>query len=357
MKIAFVIGNLYGGGAERVASILANRLNSDGHEVYIIVIASDKVIYDISPNVKIIKCIKTSKVKGLGFVNRVYSIRKELKRISPDVCISFTVGVNIYSVLSNIGLRNKLILAERNDPRFDPASRLGKLLRKLLYVHADGFVFQTDGERAYFSKSIQCRSVIIPNPLNPDIPEPFIGEKEKKFVAIGRLFPQKRMDLAIDAFAEVFKKITDFTFEIYGDGPLFNEINEHIETIGMKGRIILCGSHKDIYERIKKAYGFILSSDYEGISNAMLEAMALGIPTISTDYPSGGARAFIDNKVNGLLVPVGSKEELVKAIEFLIDNPEEAAIISRNSIEIRDNISMDLIIGKWTDYIQKMITQ
>lgn len=355
MKIAFVVGNLYAGGAERVASLIANRLDADGHEVYIIVIASDKITYNISPNVKIIKCIKKSNVKGLGFINRVISIREELKNISPDVCISFTVGVNIYAVLANVRLKNRLVLAERNDPHYDPSSKIERFLRRILYLQADGYVFQTEGEKSFFSKRIQNKSVVIPNPLNPEIPEPYMGVRKKKFVTVGRLFPQKRIDLAIGAFAEACSERQDYKLEIYGDGPLHNELAQYIEEIGMEDRIILCGAHKDIYDKIKDAYGFILSSDYEGISNAMLEAMALGVPTISTDYPSGGAREFITNKVNGLLVPVGSKTELINAIRYLIDNPADAEKIGKNSAEIRKSIKMDKIINAWTEYICKMM--
>ncbi|MDO4589713.1 MAG: glycosyltransferase family 4 protein [Fusobacterium sp.] len=355
MRILFLIGSLAGGGAERVVSELANSMVEKKDKVSIITVASDKKCYYISPKVKLIDCSQRTSVVGINFLKRINEIRKWIKEIKPDVIISFTVAVNIYSVLSCIGLEPKLILAERNDPRFDPASKVARILRKLLYPLADNYVFQTNGEKEFFSKKIQKRSSVIPNPVNPNLPRPYEGKREKRFVTAVRLEPQKNIKMAIDAFRNVVKKHQDYIFEIYGEGPLYNDLQEYINELSLSNSVFLMGRTDKLYERIRKASGFVLSSDYEGISNSMIEAMALGLPTISTDYPSGGARDMIITGENGWLVPVGNSEKMSSIMCEVIENNEKTLEIRRNAVGIRDKLDVNKIRTMWIDYIKRCI--
>lgn len=351
MKILFVIGSLTGGGAERVISELANNMTESGNCVSVLTIASSKVGYHVSDKVSIIDCSQRKNIAGISFIKRVKKMRKEIKLINPDVVISFTVAVNIYSILSCLGLKTRLVLAERNDPRYDPTGKVSRVLRKILYPLADNFVFQTNGEKEFFSKSIQKRSTVIPNPVNPNLPEPYQGERDKRFVTAVRLVPQKNLKMAIDAFAMAVKKHPEYIFEIYGDGPQRQELQNYIDDKNLSGTVFLKGRSDDIYNDIKSASGFILSSNYEGISNSMIEAMALGIPTVSTDYPSGGARELIKHGVNGFLVPVNGADEMSIVILNLIENEDLRLSIKHNAVEIRQKLNIDCIVKKWFDYI------
>lgn len=353
MKILFIIGSLAGGGAERVVSELANHMAEENEKISILTIASSKIGYEISQKVNVIDCSQRTSVAGVNFLKRINKIRYAIKTVKPDVIISFTVAVNIYSVLSCVGLKIKLILAERNDPRYDPTGRLARTLRSILYPMASNYVFQTNGEKEFFPKRIQKKSIVIPNPVNPNLPEPYEGEREKRFVTAVRLAPQKNITMAIDAFEEVIKKYPEYIFEIYGDGPLRDELQKYIEKKSLMNNVFLKGRSDDLYNDINSASGFILSSNYEGISNSMIEAMALGLPTISTDYPSGGARELIRDHKNGLLVPVGDKETLSKYILELIENKQLARAISEQCIDIREKLEINSIISIWQKYIEQ----
>lgn len=351
MKIVFAVGSLSGGGAERVVAEIATEMAEKGHEVSVMLVASMENTYGVSEKVKIINCAHN--YKSYGFFQRTKDIRRKIKEINPNAFVSFTVAVNIYSVLSCIGLPTRLILAERNDPRYDPKSKLFRIARKVLYPFADYYVFQTEGEQQFFSKKIQNRSIVIPNPVNPNLPEVYQGERTKRFVAAVRLAPQKNLKMAIDAFKMVAEKHEEFIFEIFGHGPLEMELKQYVVENELQGKVVFQGNSKQLYQDIADAYGFVMSSDYEGISNSMLEAMALGIPTISTDYPSGGARENIVNGYNGILVPVGDTKRMAEAMELLIESPDLAKKISENSVSIREKLDVGKITGKWIDYLEK----
>lgn len=355
MKVLFIIGSLAGGGAERVVSELANSMAEKNDEISILTVASPKIEYDISQKVNVIDCSRRTSAVGINFLKRILRIRHIIRLINPDVVISFTVAVNIYSVISCIGLRTKLILAERNDPRYDPARAMPRVLRKVLYPLADNFVFQTNGEKEFFAKGIQKRSAVIPNPVNPNLPEPYQGKREKRFVTAVRLVPQKNLVMAINAFERVVKRYPDYVFEIYGDGPLKDELQNYIMKRSLMNNVILKGRSDNLYHDINRASGFILSSDYEGISNSMIEAMALGIPTISTDYPSGGARELIASGVNGYLASVGDSIQMSKCICSIIEDEEHAVNIGKNAINIRQKLNVDVIMDKWMKYINSCI--
>lgn len=354
MKILFIIGSLAGGGAERVVSELATNM-SDTNDVYIMMIASSKVEYNISNNIKLIDCSKRLSIPGINFIKRIIAMKRAIKDINPNICISFTVSVNIYAILACLGIKTKLIVAERNDPRFDPSSKILRILRRILYPFANNYVFQTNGEKEFFSKKIQKKSVVIPNPVNPNLPNPYIGKREKRFVTAVRLVPQKNLTLAIDAFERVVKKYPEYMFEIYGEGPLKEELQNYIEKKCLKKNILLKGRSNDLYNDINSASGFILSSNYEGISNSMIEAMALGIPTISTDYPSGGARENIEDHRNGILIPVNDLDALIHGITELICNDDLASKISKESIKLKDKLDIKIITSIWKEYIESSI--
>jgi GalNAc-alpha-(1->4)-GalNAc-alpha-(1->3)-diNAcBac-PP-undecaprenol alpha-1,4-N-acetyl-D-galactosaminyltransferase len=353
MKIMFVVGSLSGGGAERVVAELSSKLSEQGHDVYVALIASMKTTYNISEKVTLLDCTRRYRVPGLGFAKRALQIRKMIVKYRPDVVVSFTVAVNIYTVLSRIGTRTQLVLAERNDPRFDPAKKSARIARKLLYPFADSFVFQTEGEKEFFSKKIQKRSLVIYNPVNPDIPQPFAGERRLVFTSVARLEPQKNIKMTIDAFKRGSNGRPEFSLEIYGDGSLKNELEDYIKEQNLSGRVLLKGASNTVYEDIKDCFGFLLSSNYEGMSNSLIEAMALGLPVISTDCPSGGAREIIKDSVNGFLVPVGDTVSMAEKIKLLINDEKLQNAVSREAIKIRQTLDINKISNQWVLFLRQ----
>lgn len=352
MKIVFISAGLGGGGAERVVSQLASEMAERGHTVTVIIMGSNNKTYGVSEKVQVIDCTMNLGAAGISFLRRVFLIRKKVRELSPNVCISFNTTVNLYSALACSYLGRKLILSERNDPICYPAGKFSRALRTLLYKSKYKYVFQTNEAKSFFSKSIQKNGTVIFNPINSEMPDVFEGERTKRIVTAARLEPQKNLKMAIDAFARFNVHYPEYVFEIYGDGSLRNSLFEYVENNGLQNKVILKGASKTLYSDINDASAFVLSSDYEGMSNSMLEAMALGIPTVSTDYPSGGARAVINNGENGFLVPVGDADAMCNALITLVQDSKLANKISKNGVALRDSLSLKAITEKWLEFIE-----
>lgn len=353
MHIIFVSASIGGGGAERVVAELAAQMSEQGHRVEIVTIGSQKKDYHLPADISVINCAQKGKIPGLSFLGRVCRLRKVVKERQPDACISFNTTVNIYAALACADMGRKLILAERNDPVSYPSSKVYRFLRDRLYRGKFRYAFQTEEAKQFFSKKIQNNSAVIFNPINSAMPAVYEGQRSKRFVMAGRLEPQKNLIMAIDAFSMLKESHPEYVLEIYGEGMQKAQIEEYIIAQALSPWVKLMGRSNRLYEDILDATAFVLSSDFEGMSNSMLEAMALGIPTISTDYPSGGARAVIRNGENGLLIPVGDTQALHAAMKRVIDEPELAQCLSANGEKLRKELSVASITEQWLTFVSQ----
>lgn len=243
----------------------------------------------------------------------------------------------------------KIISSERNDPRKEPVSNIKKKIRDFCYNHADVLVCQTQMAVDLLKKrGVKTKYVLISNPITPNLPE-WEGFESKNIITAARLTIQKNLPLLIDAFNEVHKIHPDYKLTIYGEGELRKYLENLVTDKGLQGIVTLPGFSTNIHEVMKNAYMYVSSSDYEGISNSMLEALGIGLPCICTDCPVGGARMCIKNYVSGLLVEVGNKDQLVNAMNYLIDNKGMAKSYSRESRKINDLYSLEKITRKWIE--------
>lgn len=243
-----------------------------------------------------------------------------------------------------------MILSERSDPNKCEFKRL----RDFFYSYGRYFVFQTEDARKCFSEKIQSRSVIIPNPIPNTMPELFQGIREKKIVAVGRLEKEKNYFLLCDAFEKFSEEQKEYTLHIYGKGSLLQELQSYVKKLKLEDKIIFEGFQKNVLEYIKDAGMYVLSSDYEGISNAMLEAMAIGIPVIATDCPIGGARMLLENEKNGILVPMKNSEAMSNAMKKVANDEEFAKNLSLEASKVREIYSIQNICDKWLQVIEKL---
>ena len=179
------------------------------------------------------------------------------------------------------------------------------------------------------------------------------GERSERVVTVCRLNEQKNLPLAIDAFAEFRTRFCDYTFEIYGEGALENDLKRYAVSRGVGDSVHFCGFRKDVHACIFDAAMFVISSDFEGLSNSMIEAIALGIPTIATDCPIGGARMVIDNGVNGYLVPVRNKERMVTAMCSIAGDTGVQERFSKAGVRLRERLSVDSISKQWLSAIKE----
>lgn len=360
MKIIFTIQRLDGfGGAQRVLVNIANRFAEDGYEVELIALRGDTSIYPLHDNIKI-HCVTelaanskhiSEKLKKLG------DLRRLIQRISPDVVVSFDCDLNILTLVSLLGVSIPVIACERNDPFSFPKRRILRLIRKPLYQKAKGLVFQTKIAQEFFPKKIQTRSILIPNPVRKDLPEPNRKTVEKVIVSAGRLTRQKNHRLLIEAFAEISDRYPDYKLVIYGDGEMRNELETLVDQMHLTGKVLFYGEVEDLPARLQNAAMFVLSSDYEGIPNVLLEAMAMGVPSVSTNCPSGGPELLIENNVNGVLVPVGDRKELAKQMDRLLHSPETLQRISRNAVLVREKYHLENVYAMWKEYLHQVIAE
>lgn len=356
MRLAFVMGKLRGGGAERVTASLINELSKDGHDVHLISYESDeKVDYPISKET-IVHTMEPVSSGRLGLIfAKIKYFRRTMKDLKPD-CVICLDGAKVKTVLTIASLRRTcpLILAERNNPAQEPKGTVLRFLRLMCYFVCDGVVFQTAGARDFFPKSIRKKSAVIQNPLSQHLPEPYRGPRSRRIVNFCRLIPQKNLPLLMDAFSDLAAEFPDYRLEIFGEGPLHDSLQEHIAALGLENCIFLREFINPIYSHIQDAALFVSSSNYEGISNSMLEAMAMGIPSVCTDCPPGGARETIQDGVNGLLVPVGDRKAMGQAIRRILSDSDLAGQITGESIKIRNRLAPDKISEQWLMYAEQI---
>ena len=352
MRILFTIGSLAGGGAERVVARLANEMTREGHEVYIKMIANSQIEYPIDEKIEVSEVRSKINIRGLRYLSRCHEYKKQVLSCQPDIVVSFTATVNLFVLKSLYKTGIKVVLSERNNPYVDPDSRQLRNKRDASYKRADGFVFQTQDACNYFKPEIRRRSAIILNPLDDSIPSPWIEKREKRIVSVGRLEKQKNHRLLINAFADIAALFPEYVLEIYGEGSLRSSLELQISELHLEGRVILKGYNRQVLDKIQKATLFVLPSDYEGLSNALIEAMAMGLPVISTDHPIGGAREVIKSGSNGILVPVGDRNAMSDAMKLILSDSPFARSIAKEAQDIRSCLSISRITSQWTSFLQ-----
>ena len=374
MKIVFFISGMGGiGGAQRVVSNLYHYFKSHGHSVKIITtnnsnyngnsysINNDDIKqlhFIVNPPItlslfeRIKQKLSRIFVRDKKFVEHYYfNLKKSKELISylktepADVIFSFMDYQNIIVGMAAKKINAKIIMAERSYP--DRYSKTFTNLRNRCYNKADYCVFQTKEQMAFFPQTIQRKSVVIYNPIKDELPEVYHDVRKKVIVTYCRLQKQKNIPLLIKAFSKVANKYNEYRLEIYGYGELQDELQSLIDDLNLTGKVSLLPFDPDIHNKIVGYSMFVMTSDYEGMPNSLIEAMAIGLPVISTDCDGGGAKAVIENGVNGILVPKGDVNAVAAAMEELIEHPEKAEFLSKNAVKIREQLAVEKIAAEW----------
>ncbi len=343
MHICFITATMAGGGTERVIAVLSNYFIKQGNEITVLLTADHRVEYDLDPKVELIQLGGKTGGKLCGRIKRIWALRRYLRKHKDTVYLSFGTETNMFVILSAFLMRRKIIISERNDP--NKCEFVKK--RDFLYPFANRYVFQTQDAMKCFPEKIQKKSKVIPNPVSDKVPDRYTGVRRKEIVAVGRLEEQKNHRLLLEAYADFTKTVQDYTLKIYGKGYLKQELMEYAQQLGIGSMVYFADFAPDVLELIKDSAMYVLSSDYEGISNSLLEALALGLPVISTDCPIGGSRMLIKDHENGILVPVGDKKALTRAMIEIAENPVLADKLSVEAEKLKSSYSVEQIAEMW----------
>lgn len=363
-QLIFLTLSLTKGGAERVICNMCNEHFVKQYRVTIISLMAAEPEYDLNPDIRVLYVDERPEQyrqnMAVRFVRRrkaLASLLKKLERADGRIgaLISFLPEPNF--LITSLAPRRgyPVIISVRNDPAKEYASKVRRLLMKLLYKRADGYVFQTREARDYFSFSshIIKNSAEIPNPLGKEfLNVPVRAFTGKEIVSVGRLEPQKAPMSLIHAFAGIHAEFPEYRLLFYGEGSLREEMQEEIKKAGLNERIFIKGNTDRIKDDVGQASLFVLPSLYEGMPNALMEAMALGVPCIATDCPCGGPRSLIQSGENGILVPVGDEQELGKSMADLLKDLPKAALMGRRAQEITKELAPERIYQQWDELIE-----
>ncbi len=359
MKILFLSGNLCDGGAQRVISVVASYLAEQGNDVSVLLYSRNEKEYPLSPKVNVISIAPNyeeySKISGL---KRIKFIRKHLKSLKPDVAVGFLEGgYGLY--LSSFGMKFKKIASIRNNPNHVFYEKgLRSIINKMWFCSADAIVVQTNKQLELMPKKMEKQSLVIANPISDVAINNLKREYSdncRKLVMAGRLNPQKNYPMVFEAINIVRKKYPDIQLDIFGKGNQESTLQELININGLTGNVKLCGWSQNTLEEYKNHDMYILSSNFEGMPNALMEAMAVGLPCISTDCDTGPSD-LIQHGENGFLVPVGDSamlaDYIIKIIEMTSEQRKELGIKAHRMI--KEKFNTEVIIQQWKKIFEKL---
>lgn len=363
MKIVFLTNSIGFGGAEKMMAFVANSLCKRNHNVRIINFNS--VAEEINSSLQVfdsrVHVLSYSGVKN-GQIARLKKLAFAFKNISKDnaeVIIGFTAFPNYVGRIVGSLKGIPSIMSERGNPYITiDKNNLHSRLELAIINKSIGGVFQIAGAKAFYGEKLQERSIIIPNPIFIKEPINFVPyeNREKNIVSVGRLDNyQKRYDIMIKAFSLFVKKHSDWRLKLYGDGSDVEKIKGWITEEGIDEKVSLMGVTKNPMRDISTDGMFLITSDFEGISNSLLEAMAIGMPCVSTDSTPGGARMLIQDGINGLLAPIGDPKSIASAMCKFVENPRLAKSCGNNARDVINRFDADKLINCWEDYIKKIV--
>lgn len=363
-KIAFLINSFGKGGAERVAIKLAEHFGRQDNEILLVTSRVLPEEYEITFPTKRRLLEEEIAAAPFGRIGKIPARIRGLQRIwqeeQPDIIIAFIGKMNLYAMLSAGRMGIPVILSVRSDPAREYPSGFQKRLAERLFRKAAGVIFQTEDAMASFSPLVQAHAAVLPNALDESfVQKRYEGEREDEIVMVGRLDANKNHQLLLRAFARLHAEYPAMKIKIYGGGLPDSDTKPMLEALAreldIQEKVFLMGRQSHIREKIERARIFVLASDYEGMPNALLEAMATGLAVISTDCPCGGPRTVIRDGQNGLLIPVGDEKALERAMRRILDDPALEEALGREAAKLAEMWSPESVCRQWQEQIESMV--
>lgn len=353
-KIIFFCPALTSGGLERVISILSTPFADYYDHVKILTWYDKPVFYEIDKRIKIVSLEK--EIKSKNSIIKVWWLRRYVKNNKPNVFVSFSAPFNMIALISLLLLNVKILVSERVDPVSFRWGLLKKEIRDMLYLFADGIIVQTESSKSHLNKNLQGKVSVLPNPIN--MSEKMVGAALKTnsqplIVTATRLAKQKRLDFLIKAFSLFHKFHSNYRLVIYGEGSERETLSALVRDYNLQDVVKMPGVSDCLWEEMRFARMFILTSSFEGMSNSLIEAMCLGLPCISTKV--SGSIDYIENGVNGLLIDLDDEKSLVDYMSRIADDEILAQSLSNKAKMIYDQLNVKRISKIWVNEISKYV--
>ena len=361
MSIIFVTSTLTSGGSERVMSLLANEFVKRNYNVTIICFNKHVVFYPVSKYVKVI--FVENELGGKSLFRKIIWLRKYVKEVGPDVVIPFMEAVYCVTLLSLIGLPVPVISSERIDPRKSPFFR--NILRRIFLPLTTHLVVQTEAIKRFYPSFIRNKTSVIYNPVRDEV---FsfsdsvlsrglggIEGKQNIIISIGKLYPQKNQPMMIRAFAKVADDFPEWQLVIFGEGPLRQSLQLIIDNLQLTDKVLLPGRTENVIKELRRSKIFCMSSDYEGMSNAMIEAICAGLPIVTTNV--SGVLELVEDGKSGYVVPCGEVEQFAQALQKVMGNIVLQKEMAECNLKKADMFKLDNIVNQWEQLIQKVVQE
>ncbi len=352
LNLLFVAPSVRYGGAAKNFIGIANYMVNKGHKVVLLTQKGKEPMRFIDPKIlQITSAVDDGDSLIIKYIKAIRDIRRAIKRFDINVAVSFIEFWRSATIIATRASKTKCVVSERADPYFRGGHH-DQIIFKIFGM-AEGHVFQTEMAKKFFPQRVQEKSVVIPNPVfNEDILDEYRGEKKDLLVNIARLdLRQKRQDVLIQAFKGISDKYPCIDLYLYGSGPDEDKIRELIHKLDLDSRVYLKGVTNNVYQAIGEAKITILSSDFEGIPNSIIESMCVGVPVISTKCSPGGAELLIQDHENGILVERENPSQISDAIIELLEDETLYKKLVNNGFSVKERFEQEKILGQWNNYL------
>lgn len=359
MNIFIVSSNLGGGGAERVAALLATGFSQKGHHVYLITNLLEKIDYTVGDRVSFLQLFPDTSNKYKRWHGAVSLLRRYIRTYTPDVIIGIMEACTLIGKLAAIGKNIPIIMTEHNSferPAYIPLTFTQKIFKFYINRLYDCVTVLTEADKIFIGNRLK-KVCVMPNPL-PLKPNSAICKKKNKMLAVGRLdaWFYKGFDLLIKAWGVIASEYSEWSLEIAGIGSeqSIEFLNKLIEENGVKNSVKLIGFHNEIENMYRESSIFVLSSRYEGFGLVLIEAMSQGCACIACDY-GGRQREIIENEENGILCPTDEVNKLAESIQKLISNSQYRELLQKNAPKRAMQYELMAIMERWEDLLNKVV--
>ena len=360
MHIAMYIGSLQRGGAERVMVNLATYLLQRGWRVTFVTTFTEEGGYPLPEGAERILSGLTPEEEG---ANRLQNIRKRIRKLTgiweslqPDLILSFMHKNNVMALQTTRHMEIPVVVSVRADPAMEFEDPRIRFLMRLTFPQAAGIVLQTAAAADYFPAGIRKKCTVLPNMLQEAFVDMPVAEKRShRVVMVGRLDENKNQAAVVKAFAQTAEEFPDWTLTLYGDGPDRERLLRLIRELRQETRVFVPGPVEEVAQAIADARIFVLYSSQEGMPNALLEAMSLGLACISTDCPVGVPREIIRDAENGFLVPLNDADSLLRTLRTLMRDEAVSERVGRQAVQVRETYAPERVCAMWERYLEEAI--